>query len=676
MQPLPGIRIRRLRLAGVSRNYDVDFTHDQRVRGLSVVAGAFSSGKTAVLEFIAYGLGAKRHPRHPEVLRRVRSCLLEVELSGEPHVIERPVGEPSKVAYVRLGTLDQPALAKPESRPIEPAGAPESLSALLLGHCKLEGVQLREAPSSRESRTDPLSFRDLMALAFLPNERIASMNFLFENEFMKKHKLKQVVDVVFGVHDDRAVELGQRIRELGARLTQARSELAAARAFVEEQDTPVGDALTTQTYESELLELNEQLRALDENGQAGTVFIKRLRREHQQATRRARRAVGVVRDCETQLARMMPLRAQYADDLVKLNMLAEAQRLFDPLSVTTCPACLHRLPSRPSAANGHCSLCSHELPNDDGHLTLGTSDAGCSPDEGRLDVASEIRATKARLKEITEYVESLDSSLAALKLQAEDAELAEEQAAAAVDRATMPRVAPFLAARDDLQRRREDVLRHLQHAENAIKLQNGLEKRVALVERHETQITRLREERDQLGDAAQDRDLIIGRISGRYSELLRQWRYPKLSQPMVDTNLTPYVRGDSYREASSGARTLLTLAWQLAVFEVAVESSAAHPGFLMIDSPQKNLGHGGTRDAVIADAVAIDDFYRHLTGWLAEQGFGAQVIIVDNSPPTLVEDNVVVRYSRSEDRPPYGLIDDETTAEEDGQPPPPYADQP
>lgn len=65
----------------------------------------------------------------------------------------------------------------------------------------------------------------------------------------------------------------------------------------------------------------------------------------------------------------------------------------------------------------------------------------------------------------------------------------------------------------------------------------------------------------------------IGRISNRYGELLRQWGYPKLSQPLIDTNLVPYVRGDNYREASSGARTLLTLAWQLAVFEVAVEQT-------------------------------------------------------------------------------------------------------
>ncbi|WP_042379926.1 hypothetical protein [Streptacidiphilus melanogenes] len=83
----------------------------------------------------------------------------------------------------------------------------------------------------------------------------------------------------------------------------------------------------------------------------------------------------------------------------------------------------------------------------------------------------------------------------------------------------------------------------------------------------------------------------------------------------------------------------------------------------MIDSSQKDLGQGGTLDATIADAVTIDDFYHHLSTWLAERGLGAQVIIADNSPPLIVEDDVVVRCSRSEDRPPYGLIDDETSSE-------------
>ena len=125
------------------------------------------------------------------------------------------------------------------------------------------------------------------------------------------------------------------------------------------------------------------------------------------------------------------------------------------------------------------------------------------------------------MKEITAYVEGLDSSLATLKLQAADAAIDEEAAAAAVDEATSPTVTPLLSARDNLRRRCEEVLRHLQHAEIATKLQAGLEKCATLVERQEAQFERLREERDRLGDAAEDRDLVVGRISGRYSDLLR-----------------------------------------------------------------------------------------------------------------------------------------------------------
>ncbi|MFJ8173750.1 hypothetical protein ACIQ64_35785, partial [Streptomyces sp. NPDC094473] len=220
-----GIRVRRLRLVGIGRNYDIDFTTEGRVQDLSVISGAFSSGKTAVLEFLAYGLGAKNHPRHPEVLRKVRSALLEVELSGESHIIERAVGEPSTVAFVRRGRLDQPSFSTIEKKVIAPAGDPQSLSSLLLSHCKLEGVELREAPTNAESRTDPLSIRDLMWLTFLPNERVADKNFLFESSPPRKHKLRQVVDVVFGVHDDRAVELGSRIKQLEGRLNRSRAEL-------------------------------------------------------------------------------------------------------------------------------------------------------------------------------------------------------------------------------------------------------------------------------------------------------------------------------------------------------------------------------------------------------------------------------------------------------------------
>ncbi|MEW2417883.1 DNA recombination protein RecN [Streptomyces sp. NPDC046866] len=656
-----GIRVRRLRLVGIARNYDIDFTTEGRVRDLSVISGAFSSGKTAVLEFVAYCLGAKNHPRHPEVLRKVRSALLEVELSGDSHIIERAVGEPSTVAFVRQGRLDQPSFSTIEKKIIAPAGDPQSLSSLLLSHCKLEGVELREAPTNAESRTDPLSIRDLMWLTFLPNERVADKNFLFENSPPRKHKLRQVVDVVFGVHDDRAVELGSRIKQLEGRLNRSQAELAAATAFVAEQDGETAtDPQTRLTAEAQLTAITAQLEELDQQAHAATSFAEELRQTHRRSAEEARTGSAVLRDRETQLARMLPLRAQYADDLLKLGMLAQARQLFDPLRVRTCPACLNRLSVPPHVLDGHCSMCDHDLPEMPG-LTLGAAaDNSISAQAEQLDVAAEIRSTKARLKEITTYIEELDASLSSARQRAQTASLEEQRAAKALDEATSPTVSTFLVARDELHRRREAVTRQIDQLNTAFKLQEGLAKRAGVVNRQEANLSQLREELAQLGDATQDRNEVLRQISTRFGRLLAEWHYPKLSQAHMANDLTPFVRGEPYQVASSGARTLITLAWQLAVFETAYESGAAHPGFLMIDSPQKNLGHGTGRDTLIADAVSTDDFYRHLTQWLAHHGNGAQVIVADNSPPELIEDRVIVRFSRDETEPPYGLIDDET----------------
>lgn len=122
-------------------------------------------------------------------------------------------------------------------------------------------------------------------------------------------------------------------------------------------------------------------------------------------------------------------------------------------------------------------------------------------------------------------------------------------------------------------------------------------------------------------------------------------------------DLTPYMRAEPYTAASSGGRTLIALAWQLALFEVAWESRSSHPGFLLLDSPQKNLGVAGD----LADSVTIERVYRHLERWLAGRGVGAQIVVADNAPPAAAADDVVVRFSRRPDQPPYGLIDDETS---------------
>jgi len=648
-----GIRVLRLRLKGTERDYEVDFRDASSgvSRPLSVIAGAFSTGKSSVLEFIHYCLGGKDHPQHPEVTRRVRSAILEVELSGQPFVIERAVGEPSTNAFIREGRLGDIEIPPTERRPIRPAGDPLSLSSLLLSHCGLEGVELREAPTQADSGTDPMSFRDLMWLSYLPNERLDDKNLLFESAHMKRLKLRQVVDVVFDVHDDRAVELGRRIKELESRLARARADHQAAQSFLDEQDlgTRIHLELARQQAESALAWVDGALVNLDRDIRAASNFAVELREKHRWAAQQARTLAGLLRDRETQIRRLIPLRAQYADDIGKLTMLSEARQLFDPLRVKVCPACLTSIPQAGHIEDGHCSLCSSELSNE-----VATSV------DAPFDVSTELRATKARLAEISRFVEELDSEVPRIRREAEVVAQSERDTARAVDEATSESISPFLSQRDQHMRQRIAANADYERARTGLRMLDSLDRRAGTVLRLEASLKSLRAEASE-ASAQPDRDGVVHQISQRYAAILKSWRYPKIELVFLDDGLVPHMRGSSYASASSGGRTLISLAWMIAIFEIAWESGASHPGFLMIDSPQKNLGQGGERDAEFADSVAVSDVYQHIHSWLAGPGSGAQVLIVDNAPPVVADNDVVVRFTRRADQPPYGLISDETS---------------
>jgi hypothetical protein len=133
--------------------------------------------------------------------------------------IERALESNTSLVFdLSLNHLDDTV---PEIHPIEPAGDPASLSKYLLATVDLQDVQLREAPTQDQSDTDPLSFRDLMWLCMVLNERVGSTQLLFEGNHNKNLKLIQVVDAVFGVHENESADRARRI-------TQRQTELAEA----------------------------------------------------------------------------------------------------------------------------------------------------------------------------------------------------------------------------------------------------------------------------------------------------------------------------------------------------------------------------------------------------------------------------------------------------------------
>jgi hypothetical protein len=650
------IRIRHLRLVGISRNYDVPFTDPATgtPHTLSIIAGEISTGKTSVLEFIDYCLGASSYPKHQEIERNVRSAQLEVDLAGEICVIERALSS-ERMAYIHHCSMDR--LDEPHARtarPLDPPGDPGSLSTYLLEAIGLAGITLQQAPTQTSSKADPLSFRNLMWLSFMQNNRLDGKQLLREYNPHEARKMRQVIEVVFEVHSDQLAKLAEVVKEGEERRTGLVREIRSLELFLEEQDVP--DPMEIQAHLSELeaerSRLDRRLADLTATMRAQTDYAQALRSEFAAQAEEARTLAARVRDRDTLLKRLLPLRAQYADDESQLVFYDEAKRLFDPLRVEICPSCLQHLQTKPHIDGGTCSLCGQPL-----------SEEG----EDVISVDAERRAIRDRLRELNSYIEQVEAELAEAQRDYELALGREKELQSQLDTEVAAAIAPYIAERDEVVRQREAVDAERRDGRRQISWHEGLEERRVEIGRLDERLDRTRQQIKALEAERPNRDHLIASLSARFTAILTAFGFPKLNDPeppYIDGSFVPHVRGHTYRDiGSAGALTLISLAWILAIFEQALEGGYPHPGFLLIDSPQKNLtpveGPGVTDE--FRDPAIVQRVWEHIVRWSGEVAGLAQIIVVDNRPPGVARPAIVREYSARRDQPPYGLIDDETS---------------
>jgi hypothetical protein len=222
-------------------------------------------------------------------------------------------------------------------------------------------------------------------------------------------------------------------------------------------------------------------------------------------------------------------------------------------------------------------------------------------------------------------------------------------------------VSPYIAERDATVGELNRIQQEMKDVGTQLELHNGIRERIEKKARMEEILNSKRTELESEGQKVKNRENVIYTVSQRFGHILQAVNFPKLENPRIDNRLVPFVRDMEYRKiGSSGAITLLSVSWFLSIFECALESQGSHPGFIMIDSPQKNIGLGASeQEPEFRDTKIVEGLYRHLLGKASEYGNDAQWIIVDNQPPDIADGFIAVRFSRRRDLPPYGLIDDE-----------------
>jgi hypothetical protein len=618
---------------------------------LAIIAGQISTGKTSVLEFIRYCLGGSDFPHHPEIRSRVRSAQLECELQGTTFVIERgAVLQPSKIATVHscaLEGLDEPHFEK--ELLVAPPNDENSLSQYLLDQFGIGQVVLREAPTREASGVDRLSVKDVLRLMFVENPDLDNRNLLLENNVhVVRLKHEQVLDLLFGAHDNTAASLAAQARSLEADIKGREVDRAAIEAFMKEQKIP--DRVI---IDGRMVELVEQLSRLvrrreqiESQMQAEAAFGDQQRSAYQNAADRARRASNDLRGAQTQLDRLVALSAQYEQDVKKLVFAKDASRLFDPFAIQVCPWCLQPVNISAEAMNGECVACHQPLSDDE-----------------EVDLDRELRAVRTRQRELLQYVDELYERASTYEAELESSSGDQRGAQRAFDEAMRGRFSPFMSQRDELLAAEGRVDADAREQRRLLDMHRSRERRgeeLGALRQQLADVLRAQVDAEAINVARSD---VIEDLEQRFGSILAEFHYPKLADPQLDERYVPSVRGVRYDQlGSAGAMTLISLAWYLSVFEKSIEDDGAHPGLLMIDSPQKNLvpASGQQADDYQAPAIARS-VYEHLIQWTSsDPGSTSQILLVDNDPPDFTGDHLAVRYTGNAEVSPYGLIDDAT----------------
>jgi hypothetical protein len=152
----PPIRILGLRLRGVRRDYVVDFTDGSGLgKDLSLIVGEIATGKTTVLDFIDYCLGASNHPTHTEVTDNVRAAQLAVEILERAGDDDEQQDQPEEQRDEHGGGDRQPTAALLARYVIErPVGGATSKVMLFRGdHNGFDGSWFRRLTMIRPTVT-------------------------------------------------------------------------------------------------------------------------------------------------------------------------------------------------------------------------------------------------------------------------------------------------------------------------------------------------------------------------------------------------------------------------------------------------------------------------------------------------------------------------------------------
>lgn len=620
------IRVRRVVLRSAHRNYEWRFQ-----RGVTVLAGPGSVGKTSLLNLIKWGFGGDAI-LSPAVRTVGRQVMVDVDI-GDRHVgLLRAINRGRNRVDV-LGA-DGEVETSLSADPADDRHA--TASDYLLEAVGVPSVQVPRSLVAPSEELTRITFNDVFSYLYLDQDEVARST-IHHLEGYRDVKRRQTFELLYGIIDPDIARLRREQATVAADRERLEANINAIRPFLErsgqltEHELELRDAALS----SEIAATERDLTLLRRSARASSPAQAEAESELGAITAERDRARERLLGARVDADAYRRVRAQLGQDLSRAVKAIVATPVFAGFEFERCPRCMQPLTTEHPSER--CRLCGQP-----DQPSLGAD--ALEAERARID--AQIAETDGLIAEADATERALETTIETL-----DARLAGQREL--IDRAARETVSPYVDQMASMSARLGEL--------------RGAHAALASSRRYLTEMQRLLAQRDalrqraveleaELANAQEEQSLALQRVndlSEIFASILEELELPWLREAHIDTTTyLPIVNDERLEGLSSGSmKALVNTAYFLAGLTYAIRGyPTLLPRFLMIDSPRVHHGANAT------DRRAGERIYRWLmrlqqalnsdAPYLGGRGF--QLIVADNDIPSSVRGLHARRFSREE----------------------------
>ncbi|HDL7428984.1 TPA: AAA family ATPase [Yersinia enterocolitica] len=334
-------------------------------KGLNILSGRNSSGKTTIMDLLAYSLGAENIKWKPEALL-CTNTIVEVLLNDKPTCFKREISEESlKPLSIFWGGLDAALSSSPnqwETYPFRRSEKSMSFSQVILNSLSM--------PVAQGEGASILTMHQLLRVMYADQPSVHSPIFRVDS-FDKALTRETVGDYLCGVYDDKLYTSQVRLKQVDSELSKKVSELKSiflilGRSGQSENIHYIDEKISQlNTQREKLLEDLSILRTSGSSGGANNSDKEKtdsLRKRLDKAKAAESKVVDEINRISLDIFDSEMFIKELKERIDNLNESSVAREYFSGVSFQFCPSCLSEI------VTGHdndCHLCKTSIPDGD-----------------------------------------------------------------------------------------------------------------------------------------------------------------------------------------------------------------------------------------------------------------------------------------------------------------------